>query len=83
MKIEAESRTRKVTYLVVVKKDLVARLLGATAAPLPKARYVKLVFAFCNPVSCVEAGGGSLAVAMMMSMRIVLGKNRIRSPKPK
>ena len=33
------------TYLVVVKKDLVARLLGAAAAPLPRARYVKLVFA--------------------------------------
>jgi hypothetical protein len=65
-----------VTYLVVVKKDLVARLLGATAAPLPKARYVKLVLAFCNPVSCVEAGGGSLAVDMMMSMSIVLGKTK-------
>jgi hypothetical protein len=64
-----------VTYLVVVKKDLVARLLGATAAPLPKARYVKLVLAFCNPVSCVEAGGGSLAVDMMRSMSIVSGKS--------
>ena len=55
------------TYLVVVKKDLVARLLGAAAAPLPKARYVKLVFALCSPVSCVDAGGGSL-VAMMSSV---------------
>jgi hypothetical protein len=73
----------EVTYLVVVKKDLVARLLGATAAPLPKARYVRFVLAFCSPVSCVDAGGGSLAVDMMMSMSIVLGKNRIRSPKPK
>ena len=36
----------EVTYLVVVKKDLVARLLGATAAPLPRARYVRLVLAF-------------------------------------
>ena len=57
----------KMTYLVVVKKDLVARLLGAAAAPLPRARYVKLVFALCSPVSCVDAGGGSL-VAMMGSV---------------
>lgn len=57
----------EMTYLVVVKKDLVARLLGAAAAPLPKARYVKLVFALCSPVSCVDAGGESL-VAMMSSV---------------
>jgi len=57
----------KMTYLVVVKKDLVARLLGAAAAPLPRARYVKLVFALCSPVSCVDAGGGSL-VAMMSTV---------------
>jgi len=58
-------REHEVTYLVVVKKDLVARLLGATAAPLPRARYVRFVLAICNPVSWVEAGGGSLAVAMI------------------
>jgi hypothetical protein len=73
MKIEAEIGTLKVTYLVVVKKDLVARLLGAAAAPLPRARYVKLVLAFCSPVSWVEAGGGSLDVDMMIST--VLGKS--------
>jgi hypothetical protein len=69
MNDHAEMRKR-VTYLVVVKKDLVARLLGAAAAPLPKARYVKLVFALCNPVSWVDAGGGSLAVDMMLCMYV-------------
>jgi len=54
------------TYLVVVRNDLVAKLLGAAAAPLPNARYVRLVLALCNPVSWFEAGGGSLAVAVDM-----------------
>lgn len=36
------------TYLVVLRKDLVAREEGATAAPEPRARYARLTLAFCK-----------------------------------
>jgi hypothetical protein len=54
---------RNITYRVVVKNDLVLKLAGATAAPDPKARYVKFVFARCRVDESVEAGGGTLSLS--------------------
>lgn len=47
----------ELTYLVVLRNDRVAKLLGAAAAPDPSARYVRLVFALCSLEGFWSAAG--------------------------
>lgn len=56
-----EGRARRSAYLVVLRKERVASELGATDAPEPKARYVRLTLARCSFVLLwlAEAAGGS------------------------
>lgn len=62
----------------MVKNDLVFKLDGATAAPDPRARYVRFVLALCNVESPAGAGGGSFAAGCVgvdaMMLYLCVGK---------